>query len=185
MKVKLFDKILLALLLIIALGISLLLVALAIRFFPLVNLQDILALLYEGVPNALILGGSGLALLAITLKLMFSGEKKHQEPTSTLVHTGELGAAFITLSAIDAMIQKHCRANSKIRDVVSMVRASRDSGVTISVRLSLLPETEIPLLTQELQLSLKEYIEKHAGINVREIGILIENASSTPTGRVD
>ncbi len=185
MKVKLFDRILFALLLIITLGISLLLMALAIRLFPLADLQSILALLYDGIPNALILGISGLLLLVVTLKLIFSGEKKPEEPTSTLVHSGELGAAFITLSAIDAMIQKHCRADNRIRNVVSVVRSVRDGGVTISVRLSLLPETEIPSLTHELQVSLKEYIEKHAGIIVREVGILIENTSSTPAGRVD
>ncbi|MEL7602331.1 MAG: Asp23/Gls24 family envelope stress response protein, partial [Bacillota bacterium] len=83
------------------------------------------------------------------------------------------------------MVQKHCRANNRIRNVISNVRAVRDGGVTISVRLALMPDTDIPELTAELQKTLKEYVEKHSGINVREVGILVEDTSSSPRSRVD
>lgn len=186
MKVKLFDRILLALLLIVTIALSLLLILLAVRILPVANIQGFVALLYTGNTNAIILGASGLVLFIVSLKLMFAGgQKKEIQPTSTLVQATELGAAFITISAIDSMVQKHCRSNNRIRNVISAVHAVRDGGITVSVRLALMPDTDIPALTLELQKSLKEYVEKHSGINVREVGILIEDTASSPKSRVD
>ncbi len=186
MKAKLFDRILLALLLIVTTALSLLAIVLAARVLPLENIQYFSAMMYEGVNNAIILAGSGLVLFIVSVRLMFAGSKKKEVlPTSTLVQATELGAAFITISAIDSMVQKHCRANNRIRNVISNVRPVRDGGVTISVRLALMPDTDIPVLTAELQKSLKEYVEKNSGINVREVGILVEDTSSNPRSRVD
>jgi uncharacterized alkaline shock family protein YloU len=186
MKAKLFDRILLALLLIVTTAISLLLIVLAARVIRLDLIQGFAAQMYQGANNAIILGASGLALLIVSIRLMFAGgQKKEVQPASTLVQATELGAAFISISAIDSMVQKHCRANNRIRNVISNVRSVRDGGVTISVRLALMPDTDIPALTTELQKTLKEYVEKHSGINVREVGILVEDTSSNPRSRVD
>lgn len=187
MKAKLFDRILLALLLIVTLVLSLLLIALAARVIPAANLKAFVDVLYWGANNAIILASSGLVLFVITVRLMFAGSsgKKEVQPTSTLVQATELGATFITLSAIDSMVQKHCRANNRIRNVVSCVRAVREGGITLSVRLALMPDTDIPTLSAELQKTLKEYVEKNSGINVREIGILVEDTSSNPKSRVE
>ena len=187
MKAKLFDRILLALLLIVTLVLSLVLIALAARVIPLANLKAFLDVLYIGANNAIILAVSGLVVFIITVRLMFagSGSKKELQPTSTLVQATELGATFITLTAIDSMVQKHCRANNRIRNVVSCVRSVREGGVTLSVRLALMPDTDIPALSAELRKTLKEYVEKNSGINVREIGILVEDTSSNPKSRVE
>ncbi len=187
MKAKLFDRILLALLLIVTLVLSLLLIALSARILPVENILAFVQLMYTGVNNAVILAATGLVLFLITVRLMFagSGNKKEVQPTSTLVQATELGATFITLSAIDSMVQKHCRANNRIRNVVSCVRAVREGGVTLSVRLALMPDTDIPTLSAELQKTLKEYVERNSGINVREIGILVEDTSSNPKSRVE
>lgn len=186
MKPKLIDRILLALLLIVTLALSLLLIGLASRVAPLPNLQAFLALLYTGFENQLILGGVGLVILLITLRLMFAGTgRKPEKPTSTLVQATELGATFISLSAIDSMVQKHCRANNRVRNVASQIIPVREGGVTVRVRLALMPDTDIPALCKELQQTLKEYVEKNSGINVREIGILVEDTSNNPKSRVD
>ncbi len=186
MKAKLFDRILLALLLIVTLVLSLLLIALAARIIPVDNLKAFLDVLYMGTNNAIILACSGLVLFIITVRLMFAGSsKKEVQPTSTLVQATELGATFITLSAIDSMVQKHCRANNRIRNVVSSVRSVREGGITLTVRLALMPDTDIPTLSAELQKTLKDYVEKNSGINVREIGILVEDTSSNPKSRVE
>lgn len=189
MKVKLFDRILLALLLFIVLLFSILLIVLSVGLFPLADVQQVIHAIFTTQTYVIILGAVGLVLFLITLRLLFfgngGGEKKEPMPSSTLIKAGELGASFITLSAIDAMVQKHCHANNRIRNTISSVNAVREGGVTISVRLSLMPDTDIPELTSGLQASLKEYIEKYAGINVREIGILVEDTSTNPKSRVD
>ncbi|MEL7603041.1 MAG: hypothetical protein AAGU77_07775, partial [Bacillota bacterium] len=105
MKAKLFDRILLALLLIVTTAISLLLIVLAARVIRLDLIQGFAAQMYQGANNAIILGASGLALLIVSIRLMFAGgQKKEVQPASTLVQATELGAAFISISAIDSMV---------------------------------------------------------------------------------
>lgn len=189
MKQKLFDRIILALLLIIVLLFGLLLIVLAVGVFPLSGMLEFIRQIFINQTYVIVLGVVGLVLAVIALRLLFAGggEKKQiaTQPSSTLIKASEFGAAFITLSAIDSMVQKHCRANNRIRSTISAVNPVKEGGVTISVRLSLMPDTEIPELTAELQQSLKEYIEKYAGITVREVGILVEDTASNPKARVD
>lgn len=186
MKAKLIDRILLAILLIIVIVFSLCLILLACRVYPADSISSVIQEVYSSTTVAIIVGACGLVLLIIAIRLMFAGTKrKEPQPTSTLIKSTELGSTFITLSAIDSMVQKHCRNNNRIRSTVSNIRALRDGGIGISVRLALMPDTDIPALTGELQKSLKEYVEGLAGITVREVGVLVEDTSINPKARVD
>lgn len=187
MKGKLFDRVLLAILLILVIAISITFIMVACRVFLASEMQAMVEQLYYNDIVAIVLGVCSAALLIIAIRLLFFGGKKRDlpEPTSTLVRSSELGSTFIALSAIDSMVQKHCRSNNRIRSVMSVVHALRDGGITINIRLSLMPDNNIPELTDELQKSLKEYIEQLSGITVREIGILVEDTSISAKARVE
>ncbi|MPM92732.1 hypothetical protein SDC9_139868 [bioreactor metagenome] len=53
--------------------------------------------------------------------------------------------------------------------------------MTIGIRLCVLPDTDVATLSSELQKSLKESIESLTGIQVNEIGVLIESAAVPAT----
>lgn len=179
MKLRPFDRFLLALLLLIGIVFSFVLFGMASRLIPLYVVQDFISLFYGHINNSLILAGCGLVLLFICLKIVFSRkDKKPQQPPTTLVRQGEIGGTYIALSAIDAMVQKHCRQQAKVRDCSSTLRTT-DAGVCVNLKLSVLPDTDIVALTADLQKSLKEYIESLAGVNVPEVSILVESASAS------
>lgn len=187
MKLKVFDRILLALLLIVGIVCAFVLFGVSARIIPEKSALDFVSLFYAGTVNALILAGCGLVLLLVCLKLVFCGRER-QEPKAeaTVIRQGDIGGTFIALSAIDTMVQKHCRQQSKVRDCSSSLRAVND-GVAISLKLSVLPDTDVVALTEELQKSLKAYIESLTGVNVTEVSILVEStAAQYPTaGRVE
>ncbi len=187
MRLKVFDRILLAILLIAAILTSFVFFAMAANLIQLSTVQSFAALLYASRQNALILAGSGLVLLLICLKLLFAGrgEKKEEvAPASTRMAQNEIGGTFISLAAIGTMVQKYCEAQPRISDCHSTLRSEED-GVTIGIRLSTLADTDIAALTRELQTGLKEHVETLTGITVKEIGILVENANAQPTARVE
>lgn len=189
MKTRFIDRLLLALLLLIMFAVSLLMILLSLGLFHIEVIISTISLVFSNLPYLIALGAAGGILFVITLRLMLWRNPKPKEdaqaPKTTLIKTTDIGTSFITLSALDSMVQKHCRANNKIRNISSAIVASPDGGITISVKLSLMPDTDIPELTGELQSSLKEYIEKYSGITVREIGILIESTSVNPGARVE
>lgn len=185
MRLKVFDRILLGLLLIAAIVVSFVLFGMAANIIHEDVVTSFIGLFYMYKENAMILAGCGLVLLLICIKLLFAGRGKKAEarPASALMKQTEFGGTFIALEALDTMVQKHCRAQQSVRDCHTTLHSS-ETGVTIGIRLSVLPDTDVVTLTSELQKSLKEYIEGLTGIQISEIGILIENASAAPAPTV-
>lgn len=185
MKLKVFDRILLGILLIASILVSFVLFGIAANIITEEMANGFIGLFYLFRENAMILAGSGLLLLLISIKLLFAGRNKKSEirPASALMQQTEIGGTFISLEAIDAMVQKHCRSLQRVKDCKTTLH-SNETGVTIGIRLCVLPDTEVVSLSGELQKSLKEYIESMTGIKVNEIGILVESAAATATNAV-
>jgi uncharacterized alkaline shock family protein YloU len=185
MKLRVFDRILLGILLIAAILFSFVLFGVASKLIPEEMATSFIGLFYLFQQNALILAGSGLLLLLISIKLLFAGRGKKTEvrPASALMRQTEFGGTFISLEALDGMVQKHCRAISRVKDVRTTMQ-SNETGVTIGIRLCLLPDTDVVTLTSELQKSLKENIETLTGIQVNEIGVLVESATANTAASV-
>ena len=178
MKLKVFDRILLGILLIAAILVSFVLFGIAANMISQDQVTWFVSLFYMYGENALILAGSGLVLLLISIKLLFAGKGKKADarPASALMKQTEFGGTYISLEAIDSMVQKHCRAVSRVKDVHTTLQ-STESGVTIGIRLCVLPDTDVVTLSSELQKSLKENVESLTGIQVNEIGVLVESAA--------
>lgn len=182
MKLKIFDRLLLGILLIAAILVSFVLFGIAANIIQEEMVTNFIALFYMFRQNALILAGSGLVLLLICVKLLFAGRGKKAEvrPASALMRQTEFGGTYISLEAIDSMVQKHCRAIPRVKDVHTTLQ-SAETGVTIGIRLCVLADTDVVTLSSELQKSLKESIESLTGIHVNEIGVLVESAAPAAT----
>lgn len=183
MKWRLFDRFLFSLLLIFTLLFALGMLAYAYHLVPMELVVAWIGVLYDGWVNALILTVVALALIVIVLRLLMAG-KKAPALQHTLIRASELGMSHITLSALDSMVQRHVRANARIRDCTSTIMPNKD-GVVVTLRLSLMAETNVLELTSELQKSLKTYIETLTGIIIREVNILTESMSSGASVRVE
>ena len=185
MKLKVFDRILLGLLLIIAILVSFVLFGVAANIITEEMATGFVGLFYMFRENALILAGCGLLLLLISIKLLFAGRTKRAEvrPASALMQQTEIGGTFISLEAIDTMVQKHCRSLQRVKDCKTTLQ-SNETGITIGIRLCVLPDTDVVTLSSELQKSLKEYVEGLTGVKVNEIGILVESAAAPATNAV-
>lgn len=179
MKLRGFDRFLLGLLLIAAIVVSFVLFGVASNLINQAMATGFVSLFYMYTQNRLILAGSGLLLLIISIRLLFAGRGKKIEvrPASALMKQTEFGGTFITLEALDAMVQKHCRAQQRVKDCRTTLQ-SGEAGVTIGIRLAVMPDTDVVALSSELQKSLKEYVEGLTGIHVNEIGVLVESAQT-------
>ncbi|MDD3919786.1 MAG: hypothetical protein PHO41_01220 [Eubacteriales bacterium] len=180
MKWKFFDRLLLAILLIVMIALSLALVLIAAGFITGDMAYNTVDFMYNGKTETIvILAGAGVLLLLIAIRLMFAGRGAKPLPTTALIRSTEIGTSFISLSALETMVLRHCGLNTNIKSTVCGIKSlGGTEGVLLSLRLALMPDTDIPALIAELQTSLKAYIENTAGITVKEIGILIDNLDS-------
>lgn len=181
MKFTAFDKFLLVLLALCIIVISAACIGVALDLINFNMLAFGASVITNGmIENRLILSGIGIVLLAIALRMFVAmGNKREPRteplPKAALMLNSENGTAYITVAAIDSLVQRHCHANGKIRECESLVIPSAEpaSGISIRLRLSVAPETVIPELSAQLQQSLKEYIQTLCGISVIAIDILV------------
>lgn len=178
MKFRLIDKLLLVLLLLFVVALSALCLGVAMDFIDGAPIQRYVGIVTNGLAvNRLIMGGAGLLFLILAMRLFIAmgrreSAPREKAPTTALLCAGENGTAYITLAALDSLVQRHCRANQRIKECESSV-FSMPNGVGISLKLQVLPDTVIPELSAQLQASLKEYIQTISGISVTGVDILI------------
>ena len=178
MKPKLFDKILLALLLIVVIAVALALIGMAAGFISAHMVDSVLSYPYTGPVGALMTGVIGLLLLIIAIRLLFFGVsgQKQSALSAALIRASEVGTTYIALAALDDMAQRFCKSQKQIRECVTAIGASAQ-GINVNIKIALMPETNIPEFTDELSHSLKEHIEKYSGIQVTDVRILVVNPS--------
>ena len=93
---------------------------------------------------------------------------------TAIISRGEAGGTFISLSAIETMVDRFLDSQSHIREHKTVV--SNGSGeVRIDLRL-IVADADIAMLSENLHRSLEEYIGSAAGIPVKSIRILIDEA---------
>ena len=145
--------------------------------------------IYAVALNAVLLAAIGVALIAMSLVIIFgrSGKKASEKRSSSataLIRASDIGAAYIAIPALDTMVQKNIRSNARIKDCSSRV-VPDNNCVAIHLRLALMPDTNVVELTEAVQTDLKQYIESLTGIVVREIHILIDSFNTNTQMRVD
>lgn len=189
MRFKFFDKLLLVIVLLFNIAIAAVCVGMALSLITYDMIAGVVGVLTNGYfVNNLIMGAVGIVLLIFAFRLFVAmGKKKdvkQPKPVSTLVNDSQNGCVYITLSAIDGMTQRFCRNNSKVRECISSIDAGAN-GILIDLKLAFAPETIIPETTDELQKTLKEYIETICGIKVESVFItVIQTEASKNSARV-
>ena len=133
----------------------------------------------------MILGAAGIVLIVLALRLLFAPKngkrnRKTSAQPSALVQKGEGGASYISLSALESMIKRHVSGVPSVKDCEVGLN-NTEEGLSIHLRLTVLPDTNIPELTSALQSSLKEYIETYSGIHVKEAVLFVSATEPVKT----
>jgi len=144
---------------------------------------DWLDKLYTDPTVRLVVSVIGIAVVIISLILMFSGIRKRKPKRAFIIDTGS-GAVSITISALEEMAIRHMLANDAVRTVKATVKV-RDAKLNIIGRMAVAEGTNIPATLTGLQKSLKEHVETLSGISVNKISLLVEKTSQVAKARVE
>lgn len=139
--------------------------------------------LYNNSAVRIIASVISIAVVMLSIALMFSGIRK-RKPKSALIKVTGTGAISISLSAMEEMATRYIEENTAIRSVKSYV-AIKDSKVDISAKLAVTEGSNIPEVLLSLQTGLKEHIEILTGVQVNKILLLVEKTSQVVKARVE
>lgn len=116
--------------------------------------------------------GGALALLGlIPLIIGLSPPKKRP---GTVLQSGDLGEVRITLSALENMVLRVVQQNRWIRESSRRVLAT-PQGLVVDLKIKVVADENLPVLTGELQKNIKEYLEGITGIIVSEVKIGVQS----------
>ncbi len=139
--------------------------------------------LMNGSPFLRILLGIISALIAIiSLVLVISSDRKAKDAGRNIpiCGTGENGEnAFVSCSAVDALVEKQVRQNKSVKKVECRVSDIDIEGIKLNLKLEVLEDANMVRLCSELQTQIADQISGITGVKVRDIVISIVGTVST------
>lgn len=122
----------------------------------------------------------GALLLIFSVAFMFMrAPKEPQQLASVLLKHTDNGVIRVSVTALDALVHKCVRGFGPVKDCKTQV-VNNEDNVAIRVKVTLLPDTMIPDLTQQLQKEIKDYVQGQSGISVSEVTVFVD-APPPPT----
>lgn len=125
----------------------------------------------------------GLVLLVLSIRLLVSAVSSEKRANGGVMRSSENGEIRISLETFESLATKAVRQVSGIRDTKVRVDAGLE-GLIVNVKLTVLPDVNIPKTVSDVQSSIKSYLESITEVLVKEVPVKVENVSQTNVPRV-
>lgn len=126
----------------------------------------------------------GLIFFALSLTFLLSGIGNNKDKRVVSKYTN-IGEIKISLDSIESIALAASRKLIGIRETKTYVVRTADEGVIITVKVVVLPDTNIPALSEDIQAKVKSSVEESAGIKVNNVRVLVEDIYTGSKSRVD
>lgn len=176
-----FDRIVLAFCALCTAVISLGVVLLATRLISLEDFWTTLSRIYGHWDTGL---AGGILLLA-SIRLLFAGiisKRRHD----TLVLQSETGGVFVSIAAVESLVEKTARHSRGVRNVKVRI-SSLERGLVARLKIAVSPDANVPSLASQIQEKIQDTVRDTVGISLAEVTVLVENISNEfkPKHRVE
>lgn len=182
MRIKLFDRILLAVFMLLIIAASVTVLACAWGAIPLENTRYTVDLAITTLWGRIWASLAALLTLVVGIKLLLIHEPAARSPRAALVKNGELGTVSITIPALDTLVQKSVHSVPGVREAFSQISVL-PQGIGIFLRVSFMPDVVIPETSDKIQTAVKEFVQNHAGVSVVEVRVSVDSTSGVGTSK--
>lgn len=135
-------------------------------------------LIANNIEVAVVMGIAAAIFIILAFRTLWVGvnvPKSAEE--SALVKSGEMGEVYMSHEAINNCIIKASHQIKGVREVKPKIKSSPE-GISVQLNISVLPETNIPQLTSDLQEKVAQYLQDFGGIRAAEVKVVIESIKS-------
>jgi len=96
------------------------------------------------------------------------------EPRNTVVRDGKTGAIRVSLDAVEGLIYRFVSRQEGVKEVKTVLKPV-EGGLFIRLKIGVCPHQEIPDLVNDIQDSLKEYVNQVVGVKVDRIETIVHS----------
>ena len=157
---------------------ALLFMGLALSIWPFEQITLYVNLLYGNLYGAL----AALLILIISL-WMLSKSFKPRETERLITRSTPHGDYMVSFTALESMVLTAVKGVEGIKDIEPQIQ-HKDQNLSILIKAVIVSDYEIPKVSQQVQESVKSYIEETAGVTVSGVKIFIENVLDQGLNRV-
>lgn len=113
-------------------------------------------------------------LVVVSLRFLFL-RGAPADPAAVVLHRTE-GDVSIALQAVEQMASRVAR---QIRGVDELTASVRPSGERVAIRLKVVvkPDVAVPPLIEQLQVSVREYVEQTSGLGVSDVRVYVSGVA--------
>lgn len=146
---------------------------------PLNYLQIILTQQQPRIITALVAA----IIFLLTAKLFFDSFRPVQI-TQAPIQSTQLGEINVTIHALENMIKNSVQSINGIYNVKPEIK-STPKGLAVFIKVQMEPERNIPQVTSDMQLAIKEYLGTYAGVELVEVRVLVDDTPKDIKTRVE
>jgi len=117
-----------------------------------------------------------LVFFALSIMFLLSGIRSSKDKKAVSKHTN-IGEIMISLNSIENIAINASKRTNGVKESKTVVRKSED-GVEIEVRIIVMPDMSIPVITEEVQGRVKKSVEDISGVSVRSVRVVVDSIYS-------
>jgi len=117
-----------------------------------------------------------LLFFILSITFLFSGIKSNKDKKAVSKYTN-IGEIKISLNSLENIALNTARRLTGIKESKAYVFRTGDS-VSIDIKVVVMPDINIPALSEEIQSRVKKAVEESSGISVAGVRVLVENIFS-------
>lgn len=178
--IRVVDKLLLFLYSLLITVVSIVLICVGFEWVSKSLTSDIIDTLYTSSTIKLTVIIVAAVVFLISLRFLFLSLSRSGQGVHSIDQRTEFGDVRISLETMENLALKSASKHKSIKDTRVRVNAT-DAGMDIVLRVVVDGEASIPLLTEEVQKSVKNYVEEITGIPVVNVSVFIANIIQTNT----
>lgn len=120
-----------------------------------------------------------LVFFALSITFLLSGVRSNKDKKAVSKHTN-IGEIKISLNSIENIAINASKKSNGIRESKTVVKKT-DEGVSIEVRIVVMPDLSIPVISEEVQGRVKKSVEDASGIPVKDVKVIVDSIYSGST----
>jgi uncharacterized alkaline shock family protein YloU len=120
---------------------------------------------------------------ALSITFLLSGVRSNKDKKAVSKHTN-IGEIKISLDTVENLSLAASRRLNGVKDSKAYVLKHEDS-VSVIIKVVVLPDINIPLLSEDLQVKVKRSVEDSSGIKVSDVKVLVDNIYTGYKSRVE
>ena len=117
-----------------------------------------------------------LIFFAMSIIFLLSGVRSNKDKKAVSKHTN-IGEVKISLNSIENIALNAARKVNGVRETKAYVNKI-DDNVAISIKLVVMPDVNIPSISEDVQERVKKSVEESSGISVKEVKVIVESIFS-------